>query len=473
MSDIAERRVGVLSGGQKRRLALALELVSSPTLLLCDEVTSGLDPLAEDEIVRLLRRLATPDKDDPLSAAGALPRTVLSVTHSLRHLALHDSVAVLFQGHLIFHGPPAVLPFYFGIEHADDLFPVLTTRTAAEWHASWQKHRAGYEASLHDDDQPVARAGETPAPAESDKSDQSDASDKPAPTPPSAAPEFQRPPWIEQFLTLLTRRWRLLLRDRGQCALQAALLFGFPCLVVIFAWDGLPQIQNLTSTGNALQQLLEKAADALHSSRVAGLVSGLVMFQVILLTLVGSNNGAREIAGERTVFEKEKFAGVRVSSYIASKAAFLAVLVLAQSLWMAVFVNTICRFPGDLVTQAGLLLLVNGAMTAICLGISSITKSAEHASLVCVYLVGFQLPLSGAVLALPKFLGWITQPVIAAYWGWSGYLQTMRDTRFYDVVQSVSQTELAPLGLCGWVLVFHILAGLLLAYLGSRHSQWE
>ena len=132
-----------------------------------------------------------------------------------------------------------------------------------------------------------------------------------------------------------------------------------------------------------------------------------------------------------------------------------------------------CRFPGDLVTPAGLLLLVNGAMTAICLGISSITKSAEHASLVCVYLVGFQLPLSGAVLALPKFLGWITQPVIAAYWGWSGYLQTMRDTRFYNVIQSVSQTKLAPLGLCGWVLVFPILAGLLLAYLGSRHSRWE
>jgi ABC-type multidrug transport system ATPase subunit len=467
LHDIAERRVGVLSGGQKRRLALALELVSAPTLLLCDEVTSGLDPLAEDEIVRLLRILATPDKGDPLLATGAAPRTVLSVTHSLRHLALHDSVIVLFQGHLIFHGPPAVLPFYFGIEHSDDLFPTLTRRTAAEWHASWQKHRAGYEASLHDDDQPVARADDVPVPVGSGEH---------PPTPvasPASAPAFERPPWMEQFVTLLTRRWRLLLRDRGQCALQAALLFGFPCLVVIFAWDGLPQIQNLTSTGNALQQLLEKAADALHSSRVAGLVSGLVMFQVILLTLVGSNNGAREIAGERTVFEKEKFAGVRVSSYIASKAAFLAVLVLAQSLWMAVFVNVICRFPGDLVTQAGLLLLVNGAMTAICLGISSITKSAEHASLICVYLVGFQLPLSGAVLALPKFLGWITQPVIAAYWGWSGYLQTMRDTRFYDVVQSVSQTELAPLGLCGWVLVFHILAGLVLAYLGSRHSRWE
>src|SRR4051812_1518502 len=58
LAEIRERRVRILSGGQKRRLALALEMVSSPVLLLCDEVTSGLDPKAEDEVVRLLRALA-------------------------------------------------------------------------------------------------------------------------------------------------------------------------------------------------------------------------------------------------------------------------------------------------------------------------------------------------------------------------------------------------------------------------------
>ena len=49
---------------------------------------------------------------------------------------------------------------------------------------------------------------------------------------------------LTQFAVLLARRWKLFFRDRGQLALQVALLFGFPILVVIFALDGLPQIKN-------------------------------------------------------------------------------------------------------------------------------------------------------------------------------------------------------------------------------------
>lgn len=432
--DIADRRVGILSGGQKRRLALALEMVSEPVLLLCDEVTSGLDPKAEAEIVGLLHEISRRDR-----------RTVLSITHSLRHLDAHDSVLILSEGRLVFHGPPTLIQHYFGIENADALFPMLASRSAVEWHQLWKEHGMAYR-----------------LPVESENLE-----------PASAATEFRAPDFVTQFLTLLRRRWRLLLRDRGQLGLQLAMLFGFPCLVVIFAWDGLPQIQNLTSSSSALQQLVETAAFTLQSSRVAGLVSGLVMFQVVLLTLMGSNNAAREIAGERAIFEKEKFAGLRPASYIASKAAFLAVLVAAQSIWMAVFVNMICRFPGDLVSQIIILGLTNAAMTAVCLAISSLARSAENASLICVYFVGFQLPLSGAVLALPKLIGLITRPFIAAYWGWSGYLQTMRETRFYDVVQSMSQTELAAFELCIFVLVIHVVGGLVVAYLGTQNSRWQ
>jgi ABC-type multidrug transport system ATPase subunit len=434
LAEIAERRVGVLSGGQKRRLALALEMVSEPVLLLCDEVTSGLDPQSEDEVVALLRTIAREG------------RTVLSVTHSVRHLAAHDSVAVLYAGQLIYQGDPARLTAFFEIENVEDLFRALGRRSAEEWQQLW----ADFAASL----------GNRNASAELDLT--------------SEPAEFQRPGSFAQFLTLLHRRWRLFLRDRAQIVLQLALLFGFPCLVVIFAWDGLPQIQNLTAnSSNAVERILENAAFTLQSSRVGSLVSGLVMFQVVLLTLMGSNNAAREIAGERAIFEKEKFSGLRPLSYIASKAAFLAVLIAAQSIWMGVFVNVICRFPGDLVPQLAVLTLTNAAMTFVCLAISSLTHSAERASLICVYLVGFQLPLSGAVLALPRIIGELSRPFIAAFWGWSGFLQTMRETRFYDVVRSMSQTELAAIELCCWVLLMHVLGGLVVAYLGAKHSRWE
>lgn len=436
LEEIADREVRVLSGGQRRRLALAIEMVSAPSLLLCDEVTSGLDPKAEDEITRLMYQLSRRDE-----------RLILSVTHSLRHLSLHDSVVVLYRGAVVYHGAPDFLLHYFDIATTEELFPRLAQRTREDWQASWKKHRARYEAAVL---YPETEAEEERT-------------------------SVATPAWPTQFVALLTRRWRIFLRDRGHLWLQLALLVGFPMLVVIFALGGLPQIQSLSGVaqGDVVQQFLDEAARKVAMMRNGSLVSGLVMFQVILLALMGSNNAAREIAGERPIFEKEKFAGVRASAYVASKAVFLGLLVLAQSVWMAVFVHVIVRFPGSLGAQIALLALVNGALTATCLAISSLTKSAEQASLVSIYLVGFQLPLSGAVLALPAALSWLAQPFIASFWGWSGFIQTLRDTRFYEAILSVTQTKLAAAPLCVWVLCCHVLLGLLFAYVGSKNSRWE
>lgn len=491
LDEIADREVRVLSGGQKRRLALALEMVSSPHLLLCDEVTSGLDPKAEDEIAKLMHDISQRDN-----------RIVLSVTHSLRHLALYDSVAVLYQGRLAYHGPAKYLFHYFGVDQPEELFPRLAQRKPGDWHRSWQKHRVHYyaESRLDADDvadrtlsQPTREDAETEerfkrllqkaqaseedgeTAAETPEKPKEEASEKP-PRKKKAPSDFPGTPGaLAQFSVLLARRWKIFFRDRGQLWLQIALLFGFPILVVIFALDGLPQIKNLNGvvTGNFLEQMKNEFAQRQELVHTGSLVSGLIMFQVILLALMGSNNAAREIAGERLIFEKEKFAGVRPSAYVASKAAFLGVLVLAQSAWMAVFVNYVVQFKGSPLTQMTLLILVNAALTAICLAISSLMKTAEQASLVSIYLVGFQLPLSGAVLALPKALNWITRPFIASYWGWSGFIQTMRDTRFYEAVLAVTQTALAASGLCVWVLMCHVLLGLLVSYMGCKNSRWE
>ncbi|MEO8615700.1 MAG: ABC transporter permease, partial [Luteolibacter sp.] len=193
---------------------------------------------------------------------------------------------------------------------------------------------------------------------------------------------------------------------------------------------------------------------------------------VVLLSLMGSNNSAREIAGERPIYEKEKFGGLRPSAYIASKIAFLACLVIAQSLWMAFFVNFFGAFRGDFLQHAGFLLLINASMTAICLAISSLMRTAEQASLLSIYLVGFQLPLSGAVLALPEKVEAFTRPFISAYWAWSGSVESLQ-TQVHDAVNSVIDTSLSAQNACLYTLGAHIAIAFIATWAGARRPQWD
>ena len=439
MEEFADQRVQVLSGGQRRRLALAMEMTSQPEILLCDEVTSGLDPRSEDEIVRLLHNLSRRKN-----------RLVLSVTHSLEHLNLYDSVLVLYRGIVAYQGPPAFLTHYFSVDSPNKLYERLELREPADWAASWQKHQEAIQKAAD----PAKNA-----PAEE--------------SPETPAPPVELPGASSQFLALLERRMLIFTRSRAQIFLQLGLILGFPLLVAVFAWNGLPAVTNL-SMGldlDVARQLSEARDFLIQSSKVGSLVSGIVMFQVILLTLMGANNSGREIAAERRIFEKEKLSGLNTGAYVASKAVFLLGLILAQSIWMGIFVHHVCGFPGDFVTQLLLLVLVNAAMTSVCLGVSSLMSSAEQASLVSIYLVGFQLPLSGAVLALPALLGDAVRPFISAYWSWSGILQTLKSERYYDIVQTVVQSPLSPLSLCLWVLLAHIAAGLFVTWIGCERRQ--
>jgi ABC-type multidrug transport system ATPase subunit len=442
LKALRDRRVEVLSGGQKRRLGLALELASNPVLLLCDEVTSGLDPKSEQEIVRLMHQLSNEKH-----------RIVVNVTHSLSNLELYDSVLVLFEGRVVYHGPPGRVTHYFSVDSAESIYPTLTTQTPEQWHNSWQKHRASYYENNTSTQQPSTHLGDGQHEAAS------------------------IPGRYTQFQVLLARRWKIFFRDRTQILLQLAMLFGFPLLVVIFGLDGIPQPRHLPnlSSVNPIEKIgtqMEITADHL---KIGGLLSGLVMFQVILLTLMGSNNSAREIAGERLLFEKEKFAGLHVSSYIASKIFFLLILVAIQSVWMGIFVEfLIPSLPGELMGRLMILILVNAAMTSVCLGISGIMRTPEQSSLLSIYLVGFQLPLSGAVLALPQWLEPLTRTFISAYWGWSGNLDLMKDVKFSQAINVITEdTSILASGFCLTVLSLHITAGLVAAYIGAKRHRWH
>ena len=294
-------------------------------------------------------------------------------------------------------------------------------------------------------------------PAESADASQA-AANQPAPAPSRgrAAP-LRTPGFFGQFATLLSRRWRIFFRDRGQVFLQLAILICFPILVTLFSEKASEPIRRFSDTRqtDVFAEIQEQQSVRADQAKVGSAVSGIIMFQVVLLSLMGSNNSAREIAGERPIYEKEKFGGLRPSAYLASKVAFLSCLVITQSLWMAFYVNIFGTFRGDFVQHAAFLLLVNGAMTTICLAISSLMRTAEQASLLSIYLVGFQLPLSGAVLALPENIEKFTRPFISAYWAWSGSVEALQ-TQVHDAVKSVIDTTLSAQNACFYTLGAHI-----------------
>jgi ABC-type multidrug transport system ATPase subunit len=452
LSAISDRQVKVLSGGQKRRLGLAMELVSDPKILLCDEVTSGLDPRSEREIVRLLHDLSRKDG-----------RIVLSVTHSLAHLELYDSILVLHEGRVAFHGPPEQLTHYFSVSDTEEVYPRLSMQPSERWQASWHKHRVSYQKMMDKNRERNLANGslKMPQPAE-------DAPDG------DEAGHWQLPGFFSQFATLLSRRWRIFFRDRGQVFLQIAILICFPILVTLFSNKASEPIRRYSDTrqSDLFAEIQEQQSVRADQAKVGSAVSGIILFQVVLLSLMGSNNSAREIAGERQIYEKEKFGGVRPGAYLASKVAFLACLVIAQSLWMAFFVNFFGAFRGDFIQHAGFLLFVNAAMTSVCLAISSLMRTAEQASLLSIYLVGFQLPLSGAVLALPEKIEAFTRPFISAYWAWSGSVEALQ-TQVHDAVKSVIDTSLSNQNACLYALGAHIAVALIATWAGASRPQWD
>ena len=482
LTHLADRQVKVLSGGQKRRLGLALELVTDPCLLLCDEVTSGLDPRSEHEITALLRVLSR----------GHPKRVVINVTHSLASLDAYDSVMVMYQGVLTFHGPPKAMMHYFAVEHPEEVYLKLTERKNGDWHESWGKYRDTYYKRHGFDGKRVLPEDDEAADAEkkrdSGPSKTSVREDRPAVEAEASAhpedliPEHHEFPPIEmpsvttQLFELLRRRWTIFRRDKAQVWLHLAMLLGFPLLVVIFALDGIKPLRALSThqDDNVVFEMQRQAQHQVEQLNAGSLVSGLVMLQVVLVTLMASNNAAREIASERLILEREKLGGLQPFAYVGSKVIFLGIFVLAQSLWMGFFVDLVVGgLPGDLVIKLALLTLASAAMTSICLGISAMSKTPEKATILCIYLVGFQLPLSGAVLTLPDWLENWVQPLIAAFWSWSGSLSSMRSTAFYDAVKQVTATDLVTPAVAAFVLFLHVIVGLAMTFVGVQRSQWE
>lgn len=432
----ADKRVASLSGGQTRRVGLGLELTLSPEYLICDEVTSGLDPNSEDEMLDLLRELVEREH-----------KSIICIIHNLAKLSRFDTVSVVLQGHVIFQGSHPELLNYFSIGNALELYTCLESHSLAFWCERWEIYKKSTLELVNTSD--AAEAASAARPPEAQRQ--------------------ERAGFFAQLITLLARRFRLFIRDNGYFALTLAITFGFPCIVVIFALDGLPQVPRMPLDQAIMtsQQAMEARTIQIEQMRIATLATGLVLFQVMLLALMGANNGGREIAAERNLYEKERMTGLRPSAYALSKIIFTASIAVFQGLWMCAFVKIICNFPGDwgvqLLTMAGVCV----AMTLICLGFSALMQSAEKASLLSIYLVGFQLPLSGIVLELPDALVWVFRPFINIYWGWSGFFSAMQSSPIYDAYTLMNaHAAIYDFAVSGTVLLLHAAFGCLMVFRG-------
>ena len=144
-------------------------------------------------------------------------------------------------------------------------------------------------------------------------------------------------------------------------------------------------------------------------------------------------------------------------------------------LLIGIITFALCQFPGGVVMQAADLAMICVAMTAVCLAFSALFSSPDKSNLVSIYLVGFQLPLSGVVLALPEFLKWVCRPFISTYWGWAGYMTTMKDTRIYDAYVMMSEgwnfTPSPEVSIAVLAVQFAVACGFV--FYGCRAKKWN
>jgi ABC-type multidrug transport system ATPase subunit len=145
LSDHADVRVGSLSGGQRKRASIAVELLTDPHVFFLDEPTSGLDPITSTEIVAHLRHLA--DRS----------ATVVFTTHSVEDLAWCDRIVFMTRGGRVgFIGTVDEALAQFGVDSIPKLYCRLAEPDGAVYETGTEAAHAMPRAARHVSTRPVA-----------------------------------------------------------------------------------------------------------------------------------------------------------------------------------------------------------------------------------------------------------------------------------------------------------------------------
>lgn len=462
LETVAGQRVSSLSMPQRRRLKLALALVSNPPLVVCDEFTDGLDARAQSEMAALLKFVAT---DHPA-------RVVVHATQMAANLAAYDTVVVLHEGHVCFHGPSRAVTHYFSIQAIEELYPRLAKRPAARWGESWMRHRESYyqafklggtgEALKSGEDEerretePVRLAGTEPESEEEKRTEDPAALTEPLPPAPGL------PALFEQAAHLTQRRWTLMYRHQREWVQHAAHLV-LPALgTVLLILPNQHYLRSVAAGDLAPGQLWPAA----YTCAMGWFI------QVLFAIGFGVRAGAREIAGERDLCKRELTGGVRPLAWLLGRLGYVLPVVALQCFWLGVCVELASGgLPGPIIIRLFLLALTGMALACLSLAISAWSCSAERAHSRAWMLAYTNVLLAGALLGFPRVLGGVLHPFVTAYYGWSGGMDSLSGTPLFQPLTALVRTWFASPWLAVMALLLHALVGLGIALRGLKPGR--
>ena len=372
MTAHADTRVDRLSGGQRKRASVALELLTGPSLLILDEPTSGLDPALDRQVMTMLRQLAD---------AG---RVVLVVTHSLTYLDVCDQVLLLAPGgKTAFCGPPSAIGAAMGTTNWADIFSTV----AADPQGA--------------NDRYLALSGPPPAAPPTEQ--------------PSALGEPTHTSLARQFSTIVRRQTRLIISDRGYFIFLALLPF-------------IMGVLSLAVPGTAGFGVPDPMGDAPNEpGQILVLLNVGAIFMGTALTI-------RDLIGERPIFRREQAVGLSTTAYLLAKVCVYTVFAVAQSAIVTTIVIWGKGAPTQGAVALGnpsLELFVTIAATCVAsanlgLLLSALAKSNEQIMPLLVVAIMSQLVFSGGMIPVTDRLvldqlSWLTP----ARWGFAASASTV------------------------------------------------